>query len=281
MAPDDPPPDASLPNGPLPNGPPLGVPPPPDDPRPPDTTLDGFLGRRLLLRQPRHGFRSGLDAVLLAAAVPAEPGQSALELGCGAGAAILCLAARVPGLRATGLELQPAYAALARDNAQRNALPLEVLEGDVADPPPALRARAFDHVLLNPPYHDRTATTAAQDPGRDLAHGGPAPLAAWLLLAARRLRPGGTLTLVHRAAALPALLASLPPTLGSPELLPLSPRPGESPGLILLRARTGGRAAFRRLAARALHDGPPGPDGKDFAPWARAALDHGAPISWR
>ena len=122
-----------------------------------DTTLDDLLGRRLRLHQPARGFRAGLDSLLLAAAVPATPGQSVLELGCGPGAAILALAARVPGLSLCALELQPAYAALARANALLNAIPLEVIDGDVADPPAALRARAFDHVLANPPFFDRAA----------------------------------------------------------------------------------------------------------------------------
>ena len=245
-----------------------------------DTTEDAFLGGRLRLRQPVHGFRSGMDAMLLAAAVPARPGDSALELGCGAGAAILALGTRVPGLALAGLELQPDYAALARGNAALNALALEVLEGDVADPPPALRSRAFDHVLLNPPYYDRAASTPAQDPGRDLAHGGPAPLAAWLALAARRLRPGGTLALIQRTARLPEVLSALPATLGSAELLPLAPRAGHEPRLFLLRARKGGRAPFRLFSPLPLHDGPPGADGKDFASWAVGVLRAGSSLPW-
>jgi tRNA1(Val) A37 N6-methylase TrmN6 len=243
-------------------------------------TCDAFLGGRLRLRQPARGFRAGQDAMLLAASVPARPGESALELGCGAGAAILALGTRVPGLALAGFELQPAYAALARANAALNGLPLDVLEGDVAAPPPELRSRAFDHLLLNPPYYDRAASTRAADPGRDLAHGGPAPLAAWLGLAARRLRPGGTLTLIQRAARLPEALAALPSPLGSPELLPLAPRGGEPAATLLLRARKGGRAPFRLLAPLALHGGPPGPDGKDFAPWAVAVLRGAGALPW-
>ncbi|EYD76871.1 tRNA (adenine37-N(6))-methyltransferase TrmN6 [Rubellimicrobium mesophilum DSM 19309] len=245
-----------------------------------DLTEDDFLGGRLRLRQPSKGFRSGMDAMLLAAAVPARPGESALELGCGAGAAILALGARVPGLTLAGLELQPAYAALACANAALNGFALEVIEGDVAQPPPGLRARAVDHVLMNPPYYDRAASTRAEDPGRDLAHGGPAPLSAWLALAGRRLRPGGILTLIQPTARLPEALAGLPATLGSAEILPLAPRPGHEPRLILLRARKGGRAPFRLLPSLPLHDGPPGPDGKDFAPWAVSVLRGGTSLPW-
>src|SRR5438270_343571 len=46
---------------------------------------DGFLGGRIVARQLREGFRSGTDAVMLAAAVFAKAGDDVLELGCGAG----------------------------------------------------------------------------------------------------------------------------------------------------------------------------------------------------
>lgn len=245
-----------------------------------DTTLDGFLGGRLKLRQPRRGFRSGQDAVFLAAAVPARPGQSALELGCGAGAAILCLGSRVSSLSLVGLEVQTDYAALARENAERNGLPLEVIEGDVEAPPAALGARGFDHVLLNPPYFDRTASTRAQDEGRDLAHGGEVPLSIWLALAARRLRPGGALTLIQSIARLPEVLAGLPSTVGSIELLPLIAREGAPPATFLLRARKGSRAPFRLLPYVTVHGEERRANGKDFAPWAAAVLRDRAALPW-
>ncbi|MEO0665427.1 MAG: methyltransferase, partial [Pseudomonadota bacterium] len=72
-------------------------------------TLDAFLGGRVKAWQPRHGYRAGVDAVLLAAACPAKAGESVLELGCGVGVASLCLAART-GAVPTGVEIQPAYA---------------------------------------------------------------------------------------------------------------------------------------------------------------------------
>ena len=50
---------------------------------------DAFLGERLRIRQPATGYRAGSDPVFLAASVPALPGQSVLELGTGAGTALL------------------------------------------------------------------------------------------------------------------------------------------------------------------------------------------------
>jgi tRNA1(Val) A37 N6-methylase TrmN6 len=64
--------------------------------------IETFLDGKVRVEQSATGFRSGLDAVMLAAAVPARPGQAALELGAGAGTASLCLAARVPHVTITG-----------------------------------------------------------------------------------------------------------------------------------------------------------------------------------
>ncbi len=96
-----------------------------------DVTRDQFLGAQLLIYQPRDGYRAGVDPVLLAASVPAKAGQSVLELGCGVGVGVLALGRRVAGLDLTGLEIQPDYAEMARENAAYNGLSLTVVTGDL------------------------------------------------------------------------------------------------------------------------------------------------------
>jgi tRNA1(Val) A37 N6-methylase TrmN6 len=219
------------------------------------TTRDGFLGGRLVLEQPARGYRAGVDPVLLAAAVPARPGQAVLELGCGVGAASLCLGARVGGLALTGVELQPAYAALARRNAVANGIGMEVLQADIARLPADLRARAFDHVIANPPYYLPARRSAAADAGRETALAEDLPLAGWIDAGVRRLRPGGRLTLIQRADRLADLLAGCDGRLGDLRLLPIAPREGRPAELVILRARKGARGASRLLAPLVLHEG--------------------------
>ena len=100
-----------------------------------ETSLDAVLGGRLKLRQPLKGHRVGHDAILLAAATGGRAGEHALEFGAGVGAAGLALAARVPGLRVTLVEIDAALAALAAENAKINALADRVssIAGDVED----------------------------------------------------------------------------------------------------------------------------------------------------
>ncbi|MBN8529898.1 MAG: methyltransferase, partial [Caulobacterales bacterium] len=65
---------------------------------------NALLGGRVRLRQPARGYRAGLDAALLAAAIAARPGQRVIEAGCGAGGALLQIAARRPESLLTGVE---------------------------------------------------------------------------------------------------------------------------------------------------------------------------------
>lgn len=220
-----------------------------------DLSDDLFLGGRLRILQPRLGYRAATDAVLLAAAAPATAGESVLELGCGAGVASLCLACRVPGVSLTGLERQGTYAELARQNAARNGIAMEVAEGDLAAMPPALR-RPFDHVIANPPFFARDSGTAARDPGREQAQREDTPLAAWIDAAIRRLGPGGWMTVIQLAARLPDLMAALDGRVGSVAVLPVAPRDGRPASRVIVQARKGGRGAFRLLAPLVLHEGP-------------------------
>ncbi|MBP0483770.1 methyltransferase [Sagittula sp. M10.9X] len=212
-----------------------------------------MLGGRVQLWQPREGYRAGTDPVLLAATIAAGAGQSVLELGCGGGAALCCLGARVPGLRLAGVEIQPAYADLARRNLVDNGLEGIVWDGDISDPPRALKAESFDFVMANPPYFETGKGLAAQEPGRGTGRAGALPLGDWVSIAAKRLKPRGYATFIQRVERLPELLAAMDGPLGSLELLPLLPREGRGPRLILLRGRKDGRAPFRFHAPMAIH----------------------------
>ena len=242
---------------------------------PEDCTQDRFLDGRLLVAQPRAGYRAAMDPVLLAAACPARPGQAVLELGCGAGVASLCLGRRVEGLRLVGLEKQPAYADLARRNAQANGLAFEVVEGDLAHMPAPLRAQSFDHVLANPPYFAPASGTAAADPGRETAQREATPLTDWVTAGFRRLKPGGWFTLIQNADRLADVLAAMAGPGGSIAVLPIAPRVGRPAGRILVAARKGGRAPLRLLAPLVLHAKPAHEaDREDLTPAAQAVLRH-------
>ena len=247
-----------------------------------DTELsrDVFLGGRLAIWQPLRGYRAATDPVLLAAAVAAKPGQAVLELGCGAGVALLALGVRVPGLRLSGLERQADYAALARRNAAANGLEADILTGDLAEMPQALRGQSFDQVLANPPYYPPGAP-AAQDAGRAAALREETPLGDWIDAGLKRLKSGGWLSVIHLAERLPAILAALEGRAGAVAVRPLCAREGRAAGRVLVQARKGARAPFRLLPPLVLHEGAAHlGDGDDFTRAAQAILREGQALDW-
>lgn len=217
---------------------------------------DKFLGGNLVLTQPVNGYRAGVDPVFLAASVQAHAGESVLDMGCGAGAAALCLGSRVKGLRLVGIERQTLYAELARKNGEKNRIPFEVFEGDIATPPAAIKDDSFDHVIMNPPYYLRERGTPSPDALREGALGEDLPLKDWVDQATRRLKPRGYLTMIQKAERLPEIFAAMDDRLGSAMVKPLSPRIGRVTSLVIVQARKGGRGAFRLAAPLVLHEGP-------------------------
>lgn len=222
----------------------------------PDITEDRLLGGRVRLLQPATGLRAGHDAVLLAAAVQARPGDRVLELGCGTGAAFLCLAARVPGIEVVAVEREPDLAALARENAALNGLTgrVTILEGDIADP--ALR-RALPHCaqgFANPPFWP-DGTTPPTELRRAATHADTVGLDAWAGCLAAALGHGGGVRLILPSARFADGLAAVAGAgFGSPALLPLWPRQGLAAKRVLLAARRGGKGPGRVLPGLVLHD---------------------------
>jgi tRNA1Val (adenine37-N6)-methyltransferase len=250
------------------------------------TTEDRLLGGRVLLRQPRRGLRAGLDAVLLAAGIPARPGERVLEAGCGSGAALLCLAARVPGLALLGVERDASLVELAEANAAANGLRAAdrpaLRRADVRDLALARDHLApCDHAFANPPYWPGGSAPpnparrgATHEAGGEGGSGGGAALADWTGFLAAALRPRGSLTLILPAARLEAGMAALAAAgCGGTRLVPFWPRAGMPARRVLLQARRGGRGPARIGAGLVLHEA----DGR-FSAEAEAVLRGAAPL---
>jgi tRNA1(Val) A37 N6-methylase TrmN6 len=236
---------------------------------------DKLLGGRVRLLQPEDGYRAAIDPVLLAAAVPARDGEAVLDCGIGAGAAALCLAARIAGCRIVGIEKDPTIARLARDNAALNGLAgrLSVIEGDVRGPPPGLTRGSFDHAMVNPPYlvPGGTATPHALKEAANVELG--ATLADWVGFALAMVRPRGSVTFIHRADRIETLLAALVGKAGALVVFPLWPKPGAAAKRILVHARKGVASPSRLAPGLVLH----GPDGR-YTEAAEAVLRGGASL---
>lgn len=231
-----------------------------------------LLGGRVIYRQPQTGFRSGIEPVLLAASVPARPREHVLEAGTGAGAALLCLSARVPDVRAAGVEVDATLAALAAENVRANGFTGIAIMTDRIET--ATFERPFDHAFANPPYH-LADSTASPNPARETAKRGSDNLmATWIERLSSALRDRGSLTLIVPAGMCPACLAAMsesrcPCTV----LFPLWPKLGRPAKLVLLRGVKNARTRMRLAPGLVLHD----PDGT-FTQSTQAILAGAEPL---
>lgn len=241
-----------------------------------DETVDTLLGGRVAISQPAEGYRVAVDAVLLAAAVAGTTGEHVLDLGCGVGSASLCLAWRRPDLVVTGLDREPVFLAAARGNAVRNGMEARArfIAGDVLDPPDAIRKVRFDQVMLNPPYLKAGSATVSAHPLKAAATAeSDAVLADWIACARAALRPGGVLTLIHRADRLADVLAALGHGFGAIVILPIHPKRDRAAKRIVLRAELNSGEPLALLPGFVLHE-----EGGAFTAPAEAILRDGAAL---
>lgn len=239
-----------------------------------DSISTGYLlGGSIKYSQPRRGFRSGIEPVLLASAIPASAGERVLEGGTGTGPALLCLAARISRLCGVGIERDPVLADLARKNLATNGLSgeFEIVTADVTTCPDL---DLFNHAFANPPWHSPQGTASSTPGARSAKRATPGSLEAWALSLALRLRRGGTLTMI-----LPAALsgegcrAIESAGCGSLVLLPLWPKLGLGARLLLVQATKSGAGKCRVLPGLTLHREEGG-----YSEVLHAILCHGAAI---
>ena len=218
------------------------------------TTCDRFLDGRVIVNQPADGFRAGIDAVLLAASIRTKQGDNLLELGCGAGTAMLCAAHRLTECTFTGIDIDPEMIDLADQNIMANAMETRVQArpGDVATPDDL---GVYDNVFFNPPFFDDAKALRKPKAGKQQAYlSGDAPLKAWVKLAQETLRPKGRVFMIHRADALPDILIALSKGFGDIAIKPVLPRSDTPAKRVLVSARKGAKAPLTLLSPLVLHD---------------------------
>ncbi len=237
-----------------------------------ETNTNTLLGGQVLMHQPVKGYRAGMDAVMLAASLSARSGEHVVEFGCGPGAALLCAAKRLSDVRFTAWEVEEWAAELARRNLAENALTdrVDVHCGDIADLP----AEPFaSQVFFNPPFFDDPDALRHPDPEKQRAWlSGDTPLPLWVKMAARIIKGQGYMTIIHRADALPAILAAAEREFGSIVIKPIQPRPERPAKRVIVQCRKGGRSPAVLLAPLVLHEGAE----RTYSVAAQAVMDGGA-----
>jgi len=229
---------------------------PTDSNEPIETAL---LDGRVRCLQPRTGYRIAIDTVLMAAAVPAKSGDQVLDVGAGAGAAGLCVAARVAGLKVSGIEIQPGFAKLARRNADLNGWGerFQIVDGDVGERPGPLRPDTYDHVISNPPFVEAGRGRMPPDPAKATAKmESHVALGDWIGFCIRMAKTKATITIVHRADRLEEILSAMAESVGDLVIFPLWPggdKPEQPAKRVIVQGRKGMKGPSTLARGLVLH----------------------------
>ena len=209
----------------------------------PNERLDDLQNGYCLIQDP-SGFCFGMDAVLFSSFIRIHKGESLLDLGTGTGILPVLLAARTPAGPMTGLEIQPAYADMARRSVLYNGLEdrIRIVQGDIKEAATYFGAASFHVVISNPPYmpcgRGKISTADAVAAAR---HEILCTLKDVIVQAKTVLVDGGRLFLVHRPVRLAEIMWRLKENALEPKRMRLVyPYSDRKPNLVLLEARKGG-----------------------------------------
>ena len=216
-----------------------------------------LLGGQLMMLSTEGGYRAAIDPVLLAAAVPAAKGDQILDVGCGTGAAALCLATRVSGTQITGLDQQETLIELAWEITQMNGLAARVQFhcGDLLHVEKHFKLAAFDHVMTNPPHHKKGSGNLSPDPLNAAANfEGDAVLEDWVVFCFEMVKEGGSVTFVHRYDRLDELVELMARQGRAVTVYPLWPKEtGKRAKRVLVQTRKGISGDIRIADGMILH----------------------------
>ncbi|MEE2661386.1 MAG: methyltransferase domain-containing protein [Pseudomonadota bacterium] len=243
-----------------------------------DETQDFFLNNQVKLRQPKLGYRAGIDPVFLAASIDIKAGDRVLDVGAGHGAASICLAHRKPNCTITGIEIRPNLVRLANDNAKLNNFHsrVQILVGDLTDKSCGLDVEAFDHVMANPPYWPASRAGMPNENARYSSDvEGSAELADWVNFLLNKVCRKGSITLIHRADRLDEILSHFYGKAGDVIVFPLWPKRGLPANRVIVRARKAVHSPATVASGLVLHE----EDGKYTAEASKILNGSANPLS--
>ncbi len=218
-----------------------------------DESYDAFLGGRVHAHQPINGFRAGTDTMLLMASIEAKSGQRVLELGCGSGVGLLCLAERVSGLELFGVDILEENIERAKRNLETVDSPSHFLSADIFDSQNPMLKDQYDHVMMNPPFYEQSAHSHPQEQSKTLAHIAFQPIQEWVKFGIKRARAQGLVTMIYPSEGLADILSAIPKG-NSAKIRPIISKAGENPKRILVQIQTQSQARFKLLAPIILND---------------------------
>lgn len=206
----------------------------------PDEKIENLGCGDLGLIQSAKGYRFTTDAVLLANFCKDMTGKTCVEFCAGSGVISLLVCYKKHPKHIFAVEIQPRLADMAKRSVELNGLQnsITVVNADLNDEPTYLGGKLADVVVCNPPY--RKLGSGERQQADELAvcrHELRVNLAQVVSAASSILNNKGSFYLVHQSSRLAEIVCECGKNnLAVKEILPVCPRPGREPNVVLVRA---------------------------------------------
>jgi tRNA1Val (adenine37-N6)-methyltransferase len=240
------------------------------------TTTDSIFNGAIKITQPTHGFRFGIDAILLASSVPQKGVRRILDLGTGVGTALLGALYRVPLARGQGVDINPDFLDLASLNGTQNGFDdrIRFLNHNILSLPDPLKGELFDCVITNPPFYDADHTTPSKDHAISRAKNiSMSDLKAWLAYGLAKTTSGGVMIALITPHFLVPTLGLLDDHLGDLRVLPVWSKRDQPAKRLLIAGKKGAKGSASVLPGLVMHT-----QTGDYTQEAYAVLKEAAPL---
>lgn len=217
-------------------------------------TKDKFLGGKILISQPKKGFRTSIDSIFLSAAVNLKKNNSILELGCGVGTIMCCLKERERNISVYGVELQKKYAEFAKKNLKDNNFEGKIFNSNIINLPNEILKKSFDHIIFNPPYLKKdTILESTINEKKISIKESEVMLDDWIKIALKRCVNGGQINFVHRVERLSEILHLIGDKAGCIKILPIFSNKNKNSNRIIITAKKGSKSNLKIMPPLIVH----------------------------
>ncbi len=230
-----------------------------------ETTRDKFHDSAFEVLQPsKRGIRSGMDALLLAAALPKNSSGLLADLGAGVGVAGLAALNLNRELSLLAVEKNSEMAELARKSLlfssntkfthRSKVIELDITACGVDRLKAGLASDSVNHIIMNPPYNTSNERAPKDELKSQAFMMGEGGIDAWFRTAAAILRPGGTIAIIYRTENLGEVLACSQGRFGGLEIIPIHSRADEAAKRIIVRGTRASRAPMAIVPGFVVHN---------------------------
>ncbi len=210
-----------------------------------------------------RGNRSGMDALLLAAALPKNSSGIVADLGAGAGVAGFAALTLNRDLELLAVEKNATMVKLAKKSLQLNANAklfsrAKVIQHDVTlagkeRVNAGLTPDSVNHIIMNPPYNTKSERPPLDSMKAEAFMMGEGGIDAWFRTAASIMSSGGTLAVIYRTENLGEILACSQGRFGGLEIMPIHSRSDEAAKRIIIRGTKSSRAPMTIVPGFVVH----------------------------